>query len=395
MPRDERIRMARRLLCLLEQQAPADGASSWETDVARFIDPQRHETEQQKLFGERPQLIALSADLPDPGSYYATEVAGRPILLVRGTDGEVRAFFNACRHRGMPLASGCGRAGRLQCPYHGWTYRLDGALAGLPRRSAFDPSHLRGLIQLPSIERSGMVLIHLQPGATLDFDAFLGPVAEHLEGFNLENCTLLHAHRGPARINWKLAVDAGLEIYHVPVLHKDSLGPNAALRPLSLTLGMHQVLVAPSPEILLLKHLPEAAWPAHCGFASIVALFPNTVIGGNARLFFFQRSEPGPTPGSCDYVFRLYGQADLSPEERAASVQFYLKIALDEEMPALERLQATMERGVVPTVVFGEIERNLIGFHQTCDQIIGHDADQAVHAVHGRLPAAFPPRADA
>ena len=72
-----------------------------------------------KLFLERPQLIALSADLPNPGDYYATDIAGKPILIVRGKEGKAKAFLNACRHRGVKLADeGCGHGQGFTCPYH-------------------------------------------------------------------------------------------------------------------------------------------------------------------------------------------------------------------------------------------------------------------------------------
>src|SRR5205814_9993633 len=144
----------------------------------RFTDQARFEREKQKLFLERPQFIAITGDLPEPGDYYATDIAGRPILLTRGKDGKVHAFLNACRHRGVKIAEeGCGKAQRFTCPYHGWVYNNEGALIGVPTKEAFEPEQLRnrGLIELPCVERIGMIVVHPQPDGAVEFDEFLGP----------------------------------------------------------------------------------------------------------------------------------------------------------------------------------------------------------------------------
>src|SRR5258707_9749552 len=117
MEKSERIAIAKHILGLIANDTPFMGEESWEADIGRFIDKDRFELEKQKLFLERPQLIALSADLPKPGDYYATDIAGKPILLVRGRDGTVRAFLNACRHRGVTLAEGCGHGEGFTCRY--------------------------------------------------------------------------------------------------------------------------------------------------------------------------------------------------------------------------------------------------------------------------------------
>ncbi|MDB5396439.1 MAG: aromatic ring-hydroxylating dioxygenase subunit alpha, partial [Rhodospirillales bacterium] len=108
MERAGRIAIAKEIIELIESGEPYHGDESWEADIGRFVDKDRFELEKQKLFLERPQLIALSADIPNPGDYYATDIAGKPILIVRGKDGVAKAFLNACRHRGVKLAEGCG-----------------------------------------------------------------------------------------------------------------------------------------------------------------------------------------------------------------------------------------------------------------------------------------------
>ncbi len=390
MERAKRIEIAKKVLDLVAKGEPEYGEESWETDIGRFIDKDRFELEKQKLFLEIPQLIALSADIENNGDYYATDIAGKPILLVRGQDGKARAFLNACRHRGVQLAQGCGKTQRFTCPYHAWTYATDGKLIALPNREAFEPDQLRGLVELPCIEKGGMLLVHPQPDGHLDFDEFFGPMASYLEDFEIESYTLLHEHRELAQINWKHAVDGGLEAYHAPILHKDTFGTGGLSQLLHIPFGDHHALIAPMEDILKLRDMPEEEWPHHCYFSSTNSVFPNTVIGGGGPglpILFFQRSEPADKPGESNYVFRLYGKKNPTEEEKVAQkfgVELFLKVAIGEDMPTQISCQKMMEAGAVPTVVFGKREINLTRMHKAYDAMIGHDAEAAVAAVHGK-----------
>jgi phenylpropionate dioxygenase-like ring-hydroxylating dioxygenase large terminal subunit len=382
MDKAQRVAIAKDVLKLVEQGQPEFGEESWEADIGRFIDKERFELEKKKLFLERPQLIALTADLPNPGDYYATDIAGRPILITRNKEGQAKAFLNACRHRGVKLAEGCGHGQGFACPYHGWTYNNDGDLISVPSRAAFEPEQLRGLISLPIAEEMGMILVHSDPEGHLDFDEFFGPMKAYLEDFDIPDYELLSAYRAPARINWKHAVDGGLEAYHVPFLHQNTFGTGGLAQLLHRPFGDHHALIAPRADILKLKDLPESEWPHSCYFTSTNSIFPNTVIGGGDPVLFFQRTEPNTDdPGVCDYIFRLYGRKNASPEERArhlAGVDFFMKVSLEEDLPVQTSSQIMMEEGAVPSVLFGKREINLTRMHKAYDAAIGHDNEASV-----------------
>jgi phenylpropionate dioxygenase-like ring-hydroxylating dioxygenase large terminal subunit len=366
MEKAQRIAIAKDVLKLVEQGQPEYGEESWEADIGRFIDKERFELEKQKLFLERPQLIALSADLPNPGDFYATDIAGKPILITRNKDGEAKAFLNACRHRGVKLAEGCGHGQGFACPYHGWTYNNDGELISVPSRSSFNADQLNGLIALPIHEEMGMILVHPQPNGHLDFDEFFGPMKAYLEDFDIDDFELLSAHRSQTRINWKHAVDGGLEAYHVPFLHQNTFGTSGLAQLLHRPFGDHHALIAPRAEILTLNN----------------SIFPNTVIGGGDPVLFFQRTEPNTDdPGVCDYIFRLYGRKNATPEERArhlAGVDFFMKVSMEEDLPVQRSSQIMMEEGAVPSVIFGKREINLTRMHKAYDAAIGHDNEASV-----------------
>jgi phenylpropionate dioxygenase-like ring-hydroxylating dioxygenase large terminal subunit len=389
MDKAKRIEIAKDVLKLVEQGQPEFGEESWEADIGRFIDKDRFDLEKRKLFLERPQLIALSADLPNPDDFYATDIAGKPILIVRNKDGEAKAFLNACRHRGVKLAEGCGHGKGFTCPYHGWTYNNDGALISVPSRAAFEPSQLRDLIALPTAEALGMILVHPDPEGHLDFDEFFGPMKDYLADFEIDDYELLSAYRAPARINWKHAVDGGLEAYHVPFLHQNTFGTNGLAQLVHRQFGDHHALIAPRPDILKLKDIPEAEWPHSCHFTSTNSVFPNTVVGGGDPVLFFQRTEPNTDdPGVCDYIFRLYGRKNATPEERArhlAGVDFFMKVSLEEDLPVQRSSQIMMEEGAVPSVLFGKREICLTRMHKAYDAAIGHDNEASVREQKRRM----------
>src|SRR5262249_59115777 len=114
-----------------------------------------------------------SAAVPETGSYVARDAAGTPILAVRGSDGQVRAFRNACRHRGTQLAAGAGCEKAFVCRYHGWTYGLDGRLRHVPDEHGFPglDKSTRGLVPVATVERHGLVFVtQEQPAFDLDVD---------------------------------------------------------------------------------------------------------------------------------------------------------------------------------------------------------------------------------
>ena len=134
------------------------GNTVWKEPVENYCSRERFESE-MALLRRLPVVFCLSAMLPDKGSYIARKAAGTPLLVVRGDDGKVRAFINACRHRGMQVATGNGCARSFVCPYHAWTYGLEGELRHIPGHAGFPGVELEGngLVEVSALESGGLV----------------------------------------------------------------------------------------------------------------------------------------------------------------------------------------------------------------------------------------------
>ena len=201
----------------------ADG--TWNEPVDNYRNDARF-TNELAMLRSTAVPFCPSAAIARPGDYIARDSAGVPIVAARGNDGVVRAFRNACRHRGAAVVCGEGHAASFVCPYHGWVYQLDGRLRRVPHDQGFPDLDIAstGLAELPAFERHGLVFVRQQPSAPSasvddldDLDELAGVITVdyHYDGFG----------EAEQPVNWKLLVETFLEGYHIRFLHHDTFFP--------------------------------------------------------------------------------------------------------------------------------------------------------------------------
>jgi choline monooxygenase len=190
-----------------------------------YLDPRILALEQEHIFERTWQLAGHVSELPRAGSYLTAQAGTQPVLVVRDEDGRIRAFRNVCRHRGSRLLSGSGQCrAAIRCRYHGWTYRLDGELIGVPEGRAFDvplDKSALGLLPARAEVMCGLVFVNLDPDATALAD-LVGDLPSRLERYSIPALERFADFTGSGQpANWKVVAENYVEGYHIPIAHPD------------------------------------------------------------------------------------------------------------------------------------------------------------------------------
>ena len=308
-----------------------------------YIEPRWHEIEQREVFARSWQWVCHVESLREPGSYMALEVAGMPVALVRGHDGEMRAFYNVCQHRAHELLSGSGRVDSIVCGYHGWTYELTGRLSRARRTAdvaGFDPSSIC-LSEVQAEEFGGFVYVNLDPAAA--------PLAEQSESLgaeiarwapDVEDLTHVRRCRYDIASNWKNVIDNFLECYHCHVAHPDFVT--------LVEMDTYRV----TTHGIYSSHMAKAGYSANSAYdvegstvkdLAVWWLWPNTCLmryPGRGNFSIMQMVPAGPerTMETIDF----YLETDELTEADEESIRYIDEILQPEDIAIVESVQRGM-----------------------------------------------------
>jgi phenylpropionate dioxygenase-like ring-hydroxylating dioxygenase large terminal subunit len=341
--------------------------------------PQRAQREWQTFFREHPQLVGMTADLPEPGNYITTNDVGVPMLITRDATGRVRAFLNSCRHRGSIVEHAArGTKLRFSCQFHAWTYDLAGALVAVPLQEhvgAIDRSCL-GLIELPSVERFGFIWVHPDPKGTIDADALFEGVADDFASWGFERYAFGGDHTVDLPMNWKLGTDTFGETYHFKRLHRDTLANDFHGDVLSYrSYQRNHRMVLCIKNIDQMRSLPESQWHIWGSGFPVYFLFPNIVVNVGYKDVTVVRIYPDPNnPGRSISKFAFYFDREElrnNPARVEETRAGFCRVVEHEDFALAVSTQQALNAGVQSHVLFGRNEAPLHHYHNTFRAALG------------------------
>jgi phenylpropionate dioxygenase-like ring-hydroxylating dioxygenase large terminal subunit len=365
------VRLVRKLIEELDRPVITGDRPIGQVAASEYTSAERFDRERAQIFARMPALVGHQSELSHAGACLTAEIAGIPIVVVRGSDGETRAFKNACRHRSTRLVAECDTPctkKALVCPYHGWTYDLTGKLVHVPHVASFHKEELaRGsLVPVHAAMHGGFVWAALEP---FEPAAYLGSIAEEFAALGMNVARVYRRRAREVRGNWKLVIDAFLDAYHIRHLHRDTLhrffldarselelaGDHvraiSARRPLleartaALETADLRDLVTPSYVIF-----PSSVFVLSPDYASVLTMAP--LAPDRTRFVHTMLIADGPL--------------DAEREEHYAKSFTLLDDGVfgAEDLMVVEAMQRGIASGANETLLFGELEHAAVEFHR-------------------------------
>ena len=339
------------------------GDTVWREPVEHYHTQKRFDAE-IALLRRIPVPFCPSAALAKKGSYIARKASGTPLLVVRGADGKVRAFINACRHRGMQVAEGEGCSRAFVCPYHAWTYNLEGKLKGIPGAEGFPDvdADQHGLVEVSATEKGGIVYVKQEGQITADS-------MEHCLDYFAPQQKMFQQTELNDQANWKLLTETLLEGYHIKSLHRNTFYPYG-LDNVNLveTFGANSRVIFPFRRIEKLRDIEPSKRRLEGAVTSVYHLFPNasvSVLSKHSSLTIMEPLSPSSTRlVSYFMVNRQIDGVDISHAQAQRDAEFVQSSGQDEDREAARAIQQTVTTAANTHLTFGYFEKAIVNFHQ-------------------------------
>ena len=354
----------------IDNQTTDLGDSEWLEPTENYSSQARFEAE-IALFKRLPVPFCPTVSLAKVGDYIARPVAGVPIIVVRDRDMKLRAFRNACRHRGMTLAEGEGCTKVFTCGYHGWAYGLDGELQHIPHEQGFPDldRQKHGLVPIHSVEEKGGLIFvcidePISQGALEDMPDL---VTADLAVFAQSDVT--------SDFNWKLNIEATQEGYHIKPTHPETFYPYGYDNLTVVeTFGNNARVTFPFRRIEKLRDVP----PPERNISGMVTyaynIFPNATLAVLSNHIALSFSEPISPTRTRYFSYKLGVKADTSNEEQVERMRrdasFVADTGSKEDAEVVYRIQAGLDSGANEHFTYGRFEKAIVHFHKTLSGLL-------------------------
>ncbi|MDA0338735.1 MAG: aromatic ring-hydroxylating dioxygenase subunit alpha [Proteobacteria bacterium] len=352
--------------------------------VGRYIDPEFFKLERERVFDRSWLFVGTMWDFPEAGSFKVFDNMGRAqVLLVRGEDDKIRAFYNTCRHRGATIIRdecGTAKGGRFSCQFHAWTYDLEGKLVGIPDKRDFSNDPSLDDEKLHSIRCEiwcGFIFINLSDDAP-DLLTWLGPVAED---FNwVDGLRPSHRRERLLACNWRVCIEAFIEVYHIATVHPTTVGAGLNHRGTVsnfYTTG-HSRMIVPNPDwhdsnkaIPVNGHHPDEGRSFRSEVSVSYNLFPNLLAPAGQTGFTLM--EFWPADVNHTRLVTSTVQPDDHPEDERKAAQDYFDVIMDEDTWNMEHIQHSYQSPSFEGPKIGVHEKRLYFLEQSIDRMIGRE----------------------
>lgn len=366
-----------------ERTAPPDGFPQLPLiPGGRYTDPEFMALEQEHLWRKSWLYACHRDEVPEAGSFFLFRRTGSPILVIRGKDGVVRAFYNTCRHRGGPLVKECrGKVPGLVCGYHGWTYSLDGKLVGLRDKRDFVGLDMADypLVPVRCEQFGNWIFLNEDPDAE-PLLQHLGPIPGYLEQIQPDQVRFVDRRSYPVRCNIKVLMDAFLEVYHLKSIHQGTVDRFLDYRGTSITLWPrgHSLMLTPNrrpdwqdPGTRGMRRIETATEIARSNNPSF-NFYPNLVTPvdatGNPFLLFWP---VGQREMEIEVAWFAPDWGDGDPDPLWDTRIRNFERILEEDTQFGGQIQESVESAAYRGITLNYQERRIYHWHEELDRRIG------------------------
>ncbi|RID93506.1 (2Fe-2S)-binding protein [Gemmobacter lutimaris] len=338
-----------------------------------YTSPEFLALEQSHVFAQDWLCAGRAESLPDPGDYLTMEIAGEPVVVLRDRDGAIRAMSNVCRHRMSTLLQGRGKVRAITCPYHAWTYNLDGSLRGAPAMT-LNEGFCKEALGLPAIRCAvwqGWIMVTLNPEAPAPAEA-LAEVTDLIAPFDMTGYRETFRESFRWATNWKVLAENFMESYHLPMCHAGTIGGASKLEEMVCPTGgagfnYHWILKNDSVPLALAHPSNTTLEGDDRRKTWLLAIYPSLLITLTPGYFWYLSL----TPDGPGHVQVLFGGgmsedwlADPAAEAHLASVRALLDDVNVEDKGCTEKVYRGLCSGLAQPGPLSHLERPNFEFAQ-------------------------------